>query len=98
MADDVWAWCEKSGGRGRTITVKARYADFRQVTRRRTIGSVIDERETLHEIAISLVRSLFPLRAGIRLLGVTLSTFDREDGAAAQLDLLPGPARRASGS
>jgi DNA polymerase-4 len=94
MADDVWAWCEKSGGRGRTITVKARYADFRQVTRSRTLASVVDDRETLHAIAITLIRSLFPLRDGIRLLGVTLSTFDREEDTAPQLDLLPA-ARRA---
>jgi DNA polymerase-4 len=94
MADDVWAWCEKSGGRGRTITVKARYADFRQVTRSRTIGSIVDDRETLHEIAITLVRTLFPLRAGIRLLGVTLSTFDRAEDAAPQLDLLSAGMRR----
>jgi len=33
------------------------------------------------------VRTLFPLRAGIRLIGVTLSTFDQA-GDDAQLDLL----------
>ena len=93
MADDVWAWCEKSGGRGRTVTVKARYADFRQVTRSRTLGSIVDDREVLQEVAISLVRTLFPLRAGIRLLGVTLSTFDREQDTAPQLELLPAARR-----
>ena len=87
MADDVWAWCEKSGGRGRTVTVKARYADFRQVTRSRTRASAVADRETLHEVAIALVRTLFPLRAGIRLIGVTLSTFDQE-GEEPQFDLL----------
>jgi len=87
MADDVWAWCEKSGGRGRTVTVKCRYADFRTVTRSRTRQAPVHDRETLHEMAISLVRTLYPLRAGIRLIGVTLSTFDGSEGEA-QLDLL----------
>ena len=87
MADDVWAWCEKSGGRGRTVTVKARYADFRTVTRSRTRASAVNDHDTLHEVAIALVRTLFPLRAGIRLIGVTLSTFDQA-GEDAQLDLL----------
>jgi DNA polymerase-4 len=30
MADDVWAWCEKTGERGRTVTVKVKWADFQQ--------------------------------------------------------------------
>ena len=37
-------WCEKTGGRGRTVTVKARYADFRIVTRSRTLASSVDDR------------------------------------------------------
>jgi DNA polymerase-4 len=48
---------------------------------------VVTDRATLHEMALALVRTLFPLRAGIRLIGVTLSTFDR-DGEESQLDLL----------
>jgi DNA polymerase-4 len=87
QADQVWAWCEKTGERGRTVTVKARYADFRIVTRSRTLGMIVDRRETLHQVALALVRSLFPLRDGIRLIGVTLSTFD-EAKAETLLDLL----------
>src|SRR6266571_2277462 len=33
MADEVWAWCEKAQTFGRTVTVKIKYADFRQATR-----------------------------------------------------------------
>jgi hypothetical protein len=32
MADDVWAWCDKAKAFGRTVTVKVKFADFRQVT------------------------------------------------------------------
>ncbi len=77
LAADVWRWCEKTGGRGRTVTIKARYDDFRTVTRSRTPGGLINDAATLDALAIGLVRTLFPLRAAIRLLGVTLSTFDR---------------------
>ena len=73
LAEDVWRWIERTGGRGRTVTVKARYADFRTVTRRRTLGRAIDERAPLHDTAIALVRPLSPLRSGWRLLGVSLS-------------------------
>ena len=44
MADDVWAWCEKTGARGRTVTVKIKWADFQQSTRSRSLGSVVDSR------------------------------------------------------
>jgi len=57
------------------------------VTRSRTRASTVNDHDTLHEVAIALVRTLFPLRAGIRLIGVTLSTFDQA-GEDAQLDLL----------
>ena len=36
MAEDVWAWCERSGFRGRTVTVKIKWADFQQSTRSRS--------------------------------------------------------------
>ena len=87
MADDVWAWCEKSGGSGRTVTVKVKYADFRQVTRSRTLLSPVDSRAMLDEVAIRLVRTLYPPRAGIRLIGVTLSNLDDADAGEPQLDL-----------
>jgi DNA polymerase IV len=31
MADDVWAWCEKSDCRGRTVTVKIKWANFQDI-------------------------------------------------------------------
>lgn len=86
LADDVWRWIERTGGRGRTVTVKARYADFRTVTRSRTLGRTIDERAPLHDTAIALVRTLYPLRSGLRLLGVTLSGFASEENVP-ELDL-----------
>ncbi len=86
QADGVWRWIEKSGGRGRTVTVKARYADFRIVTRSRTLPAPVTDRTVLHEVSLALVRSLFPLRDAIRLIGVTLSGF--EEGVASEETLL----------
>ncbi len=79
QADQVWKWVERTGGRARTVTVKARYADFQTVTRSRTLTRAVDTREILVETSLALVRSLYPLRSGLRLLGVTLSSFDTEE-------------------
>jgi len=88
MADEVWTWCEKAGSFGRTVTVKIKYADFRQATRSRTLPAIVASRETLRAVSIGLVRTVFPLAKGIRLVGVTLSGFERPDSTASdQLDL-----------
>lgn len=82
MADDVWAWCEKTGMHGRTVTIKIKYADFKQITRSRSVMSLVLSRDDLYRISLDLVRSIYPVTTGIRLVGVTLSNFDeaREEG------------------
>jgi DNA polymerase-4 len=82
MADDVWRWCEKTKTFGRTITVKIKYADFRQATRSRTLPVPVASRELLHAVSRTLVRSVFPPAIGIRLVGVTMSGFEHHDDAA----------------
>jgi len=87
MADDVWRWCEKTRSFGRTITVKIKYADFRQATRSRTLSAPVASRELLHSVSRTLVRSVFPPAIGIRLVGVTMSGFDHHaDRVPAQLN------------
>ncbi len=81
LADEVWAWCEKTGAWGRTVTVKVRYADFRTVTRSRTAAGPVASRAALADTAVALVRGLFPLPRPIRLLGVTVSGFLADPGA-----------------
>lgn len=76
MADDVAAWCADRQIFGRTVTVKVKFADFRQVTRSRTVASVVRDHEALRQISVELVRTLYPPRAGIRLVGVTVSNFE----------------------
>jgi DNA polymerase IV len=83
MADDVWAWCQKANAFGRTITLKVKFADFRQVTRSRSFSTVIVRHDLVRKASIELVRILLPTAKGIRLVGVTVSNFDQAsaDGA-----------------
>lgn len=85
MADDVWAWCDKHQMFGQTVTIKIKYADFRHVTRSRTLQAPVVTREQLHEVSVSLVQSVYPVRMGIRLVGVSLSKFSNP--VSEQLDL-----------
>lgn len=81
LADKVFAWCEKTQAFGRTATVKVKYANFEQVTRRRSLPAVIDDAATLRGVSQDLVRSVYPLRTGVRLLGVTVSNFEARSPA-----------------
>ena len=88
MADDVWAWCEKAQSFGRTVTVKIKYADFQQATRSRTHESALRSLDELRAASVQLVRTVYPLSKGIRLVGVTLSSFERGPASSsAQLTL-----------
>jgi DNA polymerase-4 len=99
MADDVWDWCEKTGGRGRTVTVKIKWADFQQATRSSSCRSTIDSRAKLHDVSLGLIRSVFPPAKGVRLVGVTVSNFEGVGEQAGDvrtspfeaLDPSPGP-------
>ena len=90
MADDVWGWCEKTGARARTVTVKIKWADFQQATRSRSLPTAVNSRAQLHESSLALIRSVLPAAKGIRLVGVTLSNFVTGDAPPPELSLLPG--------
>jgi DNA polymerase IV len=86
MADDVWAWCEKTNCRGRTVTVKIKWAHFQISSRSRSMETAIETRDKLHEVALELIRTVFPPQKGIRLVGVAHSNFRLPNtGAEAEL-------------
>jgi DNA polymerase-4 len=89
MADDVWAWCEGRQAFGRTVTVKIKFQDFRQITRSRSHQGVVDTHQLLHRASLDLVRSVYPPEKGIRLVGVTVSNFETRHPAPAELPLGP---------
>jgi DNA polymerase-4 len=82
IVDKVWAHCEASGIRGRTVTLKVKFANFQVITRSRTGQTPIGARSELEQLGYALLEPLFPVPRGIRLLGVSLSTF----GEAAKRD------------
>jgi DNA polymerase IV len=80
----VWLSCERAGLRGRTVTLKVKYADFRQITRAHSGADCVASDREFAKIALDLLRPVFPTEKGVRLLGATLSSFDDGRSAAAQ--------------
>ena len=82
LAAKVWRQAEARELHGRTVTLKVKYADFQQITRRRTSSAPVASEAELVAMAQGLLAPLFPTARGIRLLGVTLSTFEPAAGSA----------------
>ncbi len=95
MEDELSKITEKLTGRlknrnlkGRTFTLKVRFADFRLITRSRSLTYYTDEFEDVFGLARQMLRVVVtgdPMP--IRLLGVSASNFDRVKLASAQLSL-----------
>jgi len=97
LAREVLRCCVRVGRRlreaglaGRTVTLKLRYADFRTITRARTLPAATDTDTELHEVAGDLLVRLQLGWAPVRLVGVTVSNLQP---AGAPLQLRLGPER-----
>lgn len=75
----------RKGLKGRTFTVKLRYADFTTKTASRTVPIATDLDDQLSAVALELLRETWSPGAGLRLLGFGASGFAER---AEQLDLL----------
>jgi len=80
IVDKAWEHCERSGSRGRTVTLKVKFSNFRQITRSRTGQMHIATRSELEQLGDALLEPLFPVTRGIRLLGISLSSLVPEEG------------------
>jgi DNA polymerase IV len=82
IVDKVWRYCEGSGLRGRTVTLKVKFANFRQITRSRTNQMQIGAQSELEQLGNELLSPLFPVTKGIRLLGISMSSLTAEEAQA----------------
>jgi DNA polymerase IV len=80
IIDIVWDRIERYQARGRTLVLKARYADFRTLTRSRTVGHILSDRAEFAALGHALLDQILPAEMGIRLLGLTLSGLVDESG------------------
>ena len=80
LVDKVWHYCESIGVRGRTVTLKVKFANFQIITRSRSYIAPISDRSTLASINEELLAAQFPMRQGVRLLGVSLSSLCADAG------------------
>lgn len=82
LSQILWEHAQKVGQRlrkhqlaGRAITIKIKFADFRQITRTRTIDIKTNSTRTIYEVANILLENI-ELRQPVRLIGVGVSGFE----------------------
>lgn len=78
----VWERIENAASdqrpvRGRTVTLKLKYTDFRINTRARSVPHWIEDKAEFAQLARGLLEEALPLPMPIRLMGLTLSNLDR---------------------
>ncbi|MFB9264431.1 DNA polymerase IV [Bradyrhizobium erythrophlei] len=86
LVDKVWRHCETIGNRGRTVTLKIKFADFEIITRSRSVSSQVAHRDDLERLATGLLEAEMPLPKQVRLLGVSLSSLQGMNDTEPQLD------------
>ena len=88
VAGYAWERIERAEVRGRTVTLKVKYADFTLITRSKSFAVPVADLTAFEASGQELLRALLPVPRGIRLLGLGLhSIVEDGDGAAIQLRL-----------
>jgi DNA polymerase-4 len=77
----------EEGTSGRTVTLKVKFSDFRQITRSRTLQNYIRDFETLHKEISKIRKSLELPGSRIRLLGVSISNLETDECDDRQMSL-----------
>ena len=93
IVEIVWRRIEDAEARGRTVTLKLKFTDFRIMTRARSLAAPVGDKRLFAQTAHAILDEALPLPLPIRLMGLTLSGLEGEKAIGpmredAQLSLL----------
>jgi DNA polymerase-4 len=87
IAADLENDLNESGRKGRTVTLKIKYADFQQITRSVTLDQPVISASTMMAQVSQLMLKTEAGQRKVRLLGISISNFE-------DLDACAGPSRQ----
>ena len=76
ILDTLMKRIQKTGRKGKTITLKIKYFDFEQKTRSKSLSNYTDDTELIWETVLNLLKTPEYPEKGVRLLGISLSNLD----------------------
>lgn len=91
LSERVETRMKKQQKRGKTITLKVKFADFTQITRSMTLLQYIDSKTEIYAAIVDLFDKLGLQDQEIRLLGVSVSNFFEPAASMARQLLIPFP-------
>jgi len=68
----------KNEVKGKTVTLKVRYDNFARITRSRSLRGAVNDAQTIFKIASELLLHTEAGRRRVRLLGISISSFEGE--------------------
>ena len=81
VAGFAWVRVERTGVRGRCVTLKVKYADFMLITRSKSVATPIADQAAFTAVGQELLSRLMPVPKGVRLLGLGLHMLQNDDPA-----------------
>jgi DNA polymerase-4 len=87
LSERVGSRLRRAGYRGRTVSIKIRFADFTTITRSRTMRDATDVTRDIYATALDLYEALGLDRARLRLVGVRVEGLAETEAAPEQLRL-----------
>ncbi len=86
IVDIVWERIEAAEARGRTVTLKLKFTDFRTITRATSLPDYVCGKAEFARLARALLAAELPLPKPIRLMGLTLSALEGVEEPAPAID------------
>ena len=72
VREEVWGRILRHEFRGKTVVLKLKYDDFRQITRSKTLFATVDSAETLRRVSEELLAGVDFHGRRVRLIGLTV--------------------------
>lgn len=86
LAEELALRVNRNKFRGKTLTLKIKYTDFKQVTRSKTVPQILLKEKEIYALAMQLLQQSL-LEKAVRLLGISVSNAFEEQADAVQLTL-----------
>jgi len=78
IAEELERRMKKSDSKGKTVTLKIKYRDFKIQTRSKTLGKNVNKKDEFFPVIENLLYQT-PLKDSVRLLGITISNLNSEE-------------------
>ena len=72
VRDEVWARAKRHEFYGKTVVLKVKFSDFQQITRSKTLLTIIESYDTLMNVSNELLESIDLSGRKVRLIGLTI--------------------------